>query len=50
MAADEDIIPVSRYSSRAAAEAIGVSRGEIVGEEHHSIYAGLNWYLCGHNS
>ncbi|MBK1830277.1 hypothetical protein JIN77_06050 [Verrucomicrobiaceae bacterium R5-34] len=20
------------------------------GDSHHSIYAGLNWYLCGHNS
>ncbi|HSP42734.1 MAG TPA: porin [Luteolibacter sp.] len=20
------------------------------GDEHHSLYAGLNWYLCGHNA
>lgn len=50
MAADEDIIPASRYATRAAAEEIGVSNGEIVGEEYQSIYAGLNWYFCGHNS
>ena len=20
------------------------------GDSHHSLYAGLNWYLCGHNA
>jgi len=23
--------------------------GDIRGDDHHSIYAGLNYYLCGHN-
>lgn len=48
---DEGIRLNSRYVRRA--DRIGdpdspdVNGGR--GDEHHSFYAGLNWYLCGHN-
>ena len=44
---DEGIRAYSRYF-RAGAHEGDVNSGR--GDSHHSIYAGLNWYLCGQNS
>ena len=45
---DEGIRVNSRYLRRAEAiDEADVNGGR--GDEHHSFYAGLNWYLCGHN-
>ena len=44
---DNGIKTNSRYFRNAT------SGGQVnggLGSNHHSIYAGLNWYLCGHNS
>lgn len=44
---DEGIRAYSRYF-RAEASGADVNSGR--GDSHHSLYAGLNYYLCGHNS
>lgn len=43
---DQGIRTNSRYFRANNGGAVNSGRGD----EHHSIYAGLNWYLCGHNS
>ena len=44
---DRSIRTNSRYF-RAPANGGDVNSGR--GDEHHSIYGGLNWYLCGHKA
>jgi len=42
-----------RLNSRAVRNAASVNNADIDrgrGDAHHSIYAGLNYYLCGHRS
>lgn len=47
---DQGIRVYSRYSRRAdVKEGLGMLNGGR-GDEHHSVYAGLNYYLCGHNA
>ena len=47
---EQGIRVYSRYSRRAdARESLGMVNGGR-GDEHHSAYAGLNYYLCGHNA
>jgi len=44
---DEGLRVNSRYG-RAGKNGANVNSGR--GDEHHSLYAGLNYYLCGHNA
>lgn len=47
---DQGVRVYSRYSRRAdAKENLGMLNGGR-GDEHHSTYAGLNYYFCGNNS
>lgn len=43
--ADEGVRINSRYGRRAGSGAINSGRGD----SHHSVYAGLNYYICKHN-
>jgi len=38
----------SRYGASTKSAPANVNGGR--GDEHHSLYAGLNYYLCGHNA
>ncbi|GAA5483552.1 porin [Haloferula sargassicola] len=44
---DQGIRANSRYVRRDHGPVVNVNSGR--GNEHHSIYGGLNYYLCGHN-
>ncbi len=44
---DGDNIGLSRYASDSSSAVIG---GTPRGDEHHGIYAGVNYYLCGDNA
>lgn len=45
-AEDEGIGALRRYFGQALGSADGITRGD----QHHSIYAGLNYFFCGHHS
>lgn len=47
---DRGIRANSRYLSRIEDKNADVDINKRRGDSHHSIYAGLNYYLCGHNS
>jgi hypothetical protein len=41
----------SRYGrARGTGDTTGIDVNDGRGDEHHSLYAGLNYYLCGHNA
>lgn len=44
---DQGIRAYSRYFRADHGPKVNVNKG--YGDEHHELYAGLNWYLCGHN-
>jgi len=56
---EDKVEAVFRYQYQGAAKANGISAnrryfgqtvGNPTGDQHHSLYAGLNYYFCGHNS
>lgn len=42
---DDNLRLTSRYARRT-----GGTNGSVRGDSNHTLYAGLNWYLCGHNA